>query len=211
MRALERFVAAGEQPAMIRRVVRRGLAGELDDTPKPGHPSITRASARVIAGAADAMRGASEAAERLGYRVIALNERVTGESREAALAWLRKVQAVAAGGPACVLSSGETTVRVTGRGRGGRNQEFALSAARELAGGRVKAVASAGTDGIDGPTDAAGGIADTTTAARAAELGLSLESHLNDNNSYAFFAALGDLIVTGPTGTNVGDLQIAIL
>jgi glycerate 2-kinase len=119
----------------------------------------------------------------------------------------------AAGGrPACIVSSGETTVHVTGHGKGGRNQEFALAAAEALAMlGTPAVVASVGTDGIDGPTDAAGALVDSTTTARAAAAGLGPpERFLADNNAYAFFAALGDLIQTGPTDTNVGDLQIIL-
>jgi hydroxypyruvate reductase len=122
------------------------------------------------------------------------------------------------------VSSGETTVNVTGHGKGGRNQEFALAAAGLISGTAVGAtavrhlpasarcaLASIGTDGIDGPTDAAGAIADSTTLDRARAAGLSPERFLEDNNAYAFFSALGDLIHTGPTGTNVGDLQVILL
>ncbi len=109
----------------------------------------------------------------------------------------------------CVVASGETTVTVTGHGRGGRNQEFALAAAAGLsAGGRPAAVLSLGTDGVDGPTDAAGGLVDHTSASRAAALGLSIDRALDDNDAYPCLQRLGDLVVTGPTGTNVGDLVV---
>ena len=116
------------------------------------------------------------------------------------------------GRPACIVSSGETTVHVTGHGKGGRNQEFALAAAEPLAALRLAAVvASVGTDGIDGPTDAAGAFVDSTTTSRARAAGVGApDRFLADNNAYAFFAALGDLIQTGPTDTNVGDLQIIL-
>ena len=121
-------------------------------------------------------------------------------------------RAAGVGRPACIISSGETTVHVTGGGKGGRNQEFALAAAEGLARlGAAVVMASVGTDGIDGPTDAAGAVADSTTLERARAAGLSPDRHLSDNNAYAFFDALGDLIHTGPTGTNVGDLQIILL
>jgi len=114
--------------------------------------------------------------------------------------------------PACIVSSGETTVHVTGHGKGGRNQEFALAAANVLAhAGAAGALCSVGTDGIDGPTDAAGALIDSTTLDRAAAAGLVPARYLLDNNAYAFFDALGDLIHTGPTGTNVGDLQVILL
>src|SRR5262249_16532373 len=113
---------------------------------------------------------------------------------------------------ACFVSSGETTVQVIGHGKGGRNQEFVLAAAGILADlGAPAAAVSVGTDGIDGPTDAAGAYADSRTLARARNDGLVPDEFLSDNNAYAFFAALGDLIHTGPTGTDVGDIQVILL
>ena len=114
--------------------------------------------------------------------------------------------------PVCVISSGETTVTVRGAGKGGRNQEFALAMAPVLATlGDDVAGTSIGTDGIDGPTDAAGAIVDSTTLQRAQAAGLTPERFLNDNNTYAFFERLNDLIQTGPTSTNVGDLQVILV
>jgi hydroxypyruvate reductase len=115
--------------------------------------------------------------------------------------------------PTCVISSGETTVHVTGEGKGGRNQEFALAAAAPLAELSMPAViASAGTDGVDGPTDAAGALADSSTLERALARGIGPpDGFLANNDAYAFFAALGDLLITGPTDTNVGDLQVMLL
>jgi hydroxypyruvate reductase len=122
-----------------------------------------------------------------------------------------EVAARAAERPVCVISSGETTVRVRGSGRGGRNQEFALAAVDLVAALGTVVAASIGTDGIDGPTDAAGAVVDSTTRIRARASGLDPVDFLRDNNAYAFFAALGDLIHTGPTGTNVGDLQVFLV
>jgi hydroxypyruvate reductase len=144
-----------------------------------------------------------------------VREPVTGEARDAALAHLEHVAATTRSlpRPLCVISSGETTVTVRGSGTGGRNQEFALAMAPALSrlGGHA-AAASIGTDGIDGPTDAAGAVVDPTTLQRAATAGLaSPETYLAANNTYAFFDALGDLIRTGPTCTNVGDLQVILL
>ena len=114
---------------------------------------------------------------------------------------------------ACLLSGGETTVTVTGAGKGGRNQELALALAERLAGLPVAVlVASVGTDGVDGPTDAAGAIVDNTTVSRARAAGVGDPGpFLRDNDAYAYFHALGDLVVTGPTGTNVGDIQVAMI
>jgi hydroxypyruvate reductase len=114
--------------------------------------------------------------------------------------------------PLCVISAGETTVRVVGRGRGGRNQEYALAAALGLpAIGRAAVLASIGTDGVDGPTDAAGAIADTSTIDRARAAGHHPMQYLEANDAWTFFEALGDLVRTGVTGTNVGDLQVALV
>jgi hydroxypyruvate reductase len=114
--------------------------------------------------------------------------------------------------PLCLLSAGETTVRVTGQGRGGRNQEFVLALAEAAADAHGDMLAaSIGTDGIDGPTDAAGAIIDRTTRQRARALGLDPAAYLADNNAYAFFAQLGDLVHLGPTDTNVGDVQVLLM
>jgi hydroxypyruvate reductase len=199
-------------PVAVRERIAAGVAGKLGDTPKPGEPSVTRAQGHVVASRHDALEGAQRAATHLGYRVVLLPEPVTGEARTAADSWLSTVtRHIAAGGERlCVISAGETTVRVVGSGKGGRNQEFALAlAARMHAVTRQALAASVGTDGIDGPTDAAGAFVDCTTLARAAQLGLSPPAvYLDQNNSFEFFDRLGDLIRTGPTDTNVGDLQI---
>jgi glycerate 2-kinase len=203
-------------PAVVARL-RQGAAGRdaaVPETPKPDDPRLGRASITIIGSRRDAMAGAATEAALRGYTILRLDDPVVGDARTTAVSHLRTVLARAAGfgRPACIVSSGETTVHVTGAGKGGRNQEFALAAARQLADlGAPAFAASAGTDGIDGPTDAAGAIADSTTMARAAAAGLSADRHLADNNSYAFFDVLGDLIHTGPTGTNVGDLQIILL
>jgi len=137
-----------------------------------------------------------------------------GEARECARSFcsgLRKAaEALSPGHAVAVIAGGETTVNVRGSGKGGRNQEFALAAAVELAGEGAMAVLAAGTDGIDGPTDAAGAYVDGTTLARASSLGLDPGAHLENNDAYPFFEALGDLVVTGPTGTNVADLVIGL-
>jgi glycerate-2-kinase len=140
-------------------------------------------------------------------------EAVVGEARDAArdhLAWLRATLEIAPE-RSCLLSCGETTVTVTGAGRGGRNQEFVLALAMTLATQRRGlTVGSIGTDGIDGPTEAAGAVADETTLSRAERAGLSARRALAENDSSTFFSGLDDLILTGPTGTNVGDIQIAL-
>jgi glycerate 2-kinase len=211
--ALDAIHRCGGEAAYPRAVVRRfeaGARGEVAETPKPDDTRLLRSSAAIVGSRRDAMNGAAAAAAERGYHVTQIDDPVVGEARLAAAALLRAALAGAATlpRPACVISSGETTVRVVGRGRGGRNQELALALAEPMA-SLTAAAASAGTDGIDGPTDAAGAIVDSSTIdrARAAQLD-EPAAYLHDNNAYAFFEALDDLIKTGPSGTNVGDLQI---
>jgi len=194
--------------------VMRGVAGRVAESPKPGDPRLGRAVAAVIGSRADAVAAAGRAATALGYVVHVLKEPVVGEARAAAKQYAARVGRLVGHDPSplCVLSAGETTVRVVGDGRGGRNQEFALALARTIgAVDRPTALVSVGTDGVDGPTDAAGGYVDTTTLSRARDQGLGdPERFLADNNSYEFFLRLGDLVKTGPTATNVGDVQILL-
>jgi hydroxypyruvate reductase len=146
--------------------------------------------------------------------VIVIDTPVTGEARDAARAYVAHVKQAVANTPRpiCVISSGETTVTVRGRGKGGRNQEFALAMAATIGSlGPNTVGASIGTDGIDGPTDAAGAIVDPTTLERANALQLDPQHAMDDNNVYPFFDRLGDLIRTGPTSTNVGDLQVMLI
>lgn len=213
-------------PDTVVRRLTRGAAGEIPETPKPGDPRLARASARVIGGARTAVAGAHDAAAALGYAVHIVDGPITGDACDAARHLLQYVGRVPRLGhdssscgpagpavPACILSAGETTVRTAGTGKGGRNQEFALAMVRGLDTlGPSVAAASVGTDGIDGPTDAAGAIVDSTTAARAQATHLGApEQYLEEHNSYIFFDGLHDLIRTGPTGTNVGDLQVILV
>ena len=212
---LDRRGGAGVYPREVVAHLHRGAAGDLPETPKKGDPRLTHAAARVIGPQRGAIEGARRAAERLGYHVYVVPEPITGEARLSAVAHMTAVSQTSASlpRPLCVISSGETTVTVVGHGKGGRNQEFALAMAPllETLGAQVVA-ASIGTDGIDGPTDAAGAVVDPTTLVRAQAAGLSLpQTYLDNNNAYEFFDRLGDLIRTGPTNTNVGDLQIILI
>lgn len=205
----------GSLPAAALDALERGARGEVEESPKPGDPRLAGAAYHLIGSRRDAVRGAAETARGLGYSVSIIDEPVTGEARRAGEDYVRTVARLTyeRPGPLCVVSAGETTVRVTGAGRGGRNQEFALAAAAPLARRFSEAVvASVGSDGVDGPTDAAGALVDTTTPARAAGRGLHRPEHyLAANDSWTFFEALDDLIRTGPTDTNVGDLQVALV
>jgi hydroxypyruvate reductase len=199
---------------MVRRIA-GGERGEYPETPKPGDPRLERTRTLVIGGRHDAMCGAADAARAHGYRVVVFEEPVVGEARHAARSHLARVLEAArtTPPPVCVISSGETTVAVRGSGRGGRNQEFALALVDALERAPFDLqVASVGTDGVDGPTDAAGAIVDATSRGRARRAGLpDPEAFLDRNDAYAFFDAIDDLIRTGPTQTNVGDLQIALV
>jgi glycerate 2-kinase len=203
-------------PAAVVSRLRRGLSGDVAETPKTGDPRLGRAVARVIGPQRGAIDGARRAAEALGFRVHVVADPITGEARMAARELVDRLvqdRRTLPAGPLCVIASGETTVTVVGTGRGGRNQEFAFSLAREIGrlGGNT-AGASIGTDGIDGPTDAAGAIVDGTTFDRARAAGISdPDTYLDNNNTYEFFKTVNDLILTGPTSTNVGDLQVILL
>lgn len=216
--ALEICRAAGSTevfPPAALDALERGARGRIEESPKPGDRRLAGASYHLIGSRRDAVEGAARSARGLGYGVVVVDEPVTGEARRAAESYVRTIARLAheRPRPLCIVSAGETTVRVTGGGRGGRNQEFALAAAFHLTRRFPEAVvASVGTDGIDGPTDAAGALVDTTTPSRAAERDLHRPEHyLAENDSYAFFEALGDLVRTGPTDTNVGDLQVALV
>jgi hydroxypyruvate reductase len=205
----------GAFPASVVRRLRAGAAGDEPETPSTGDARLARATAVVIGRQRGAVEGARTAAAAHGYSVHVVDEPVTGEAREAAVAHVERVARGAAtlARPACVIAAGETTVTVTGKGKGGRNQEFTFAAAHALPMlGDAAVVTSVGTDGIDGPTDAAGAIGDSSTFARARAAGIDdPDRYLRDNNTYAFFDRLGDLIRTGPTRTNVGDIQIILL
>ena len=211
--AVRRFGGWNGLEPGVRRVIEAGLAGTIDDTPKAGDARLARASAEVIGGRRQAMDGAALAAAALGFTPVVLEAPVSGEARDTARAWFDAAVArvAGAGRPVALISSGETTVRVRGGGRGGRNQEFALALVELLAAaGPDTVLATVGTDGIDGPTDAAGALVDPGTGGRGRASGLDAARALDANDSYPYFAATGDLVRTGPSGTNVGDLQVLL-
>ncbi|HEY7338757.1 MAG TPA: glycerate kinase [Bryobacteraceae bacterium] len=189
----------------------------LRETPKPGDPEFTRVQNLIVGSNRQAVDAAARKARALGYRTMVLSTSVEGEAREVALVHAAIIKEILDRGqplraPACVLSGGETTVTVRGKGVGGRNQEFVLAAALALDGLGPFIVFSAGTDGADGPTDAAGAIADEQTLHRArALMREDLRRFLADNNSYRFFEKIKGLVKTGPTGTNVMDIRILLV
>jgi glycerate-2-kinase len=203
-----------EVPDAVRRYLDRGARGEVPETIKPGDARLADGVYTIIGNRETAIGGAAAAARALGYEVHVSRPPTVGEARDASLAFVRAARQLAAdaGRPLCVVAAGETTVTVTGNGLGGRNQEFALAAVPEMAGvGRPAVLASVGTDGIDGPTDAAGALVDSTTLDRARAAGVDWESTLDGHDAYHFFRPLGDLVVWGPTGTNVGDVHLLLV
>jgi glycerate 2-kinase len=209
----DRYALWDVVPGSVSRRLRVGVAGELPDTPKPGEPLFERTQAVVVGSNLLACEAAEAAARQLGFQTLVLTTYVEGEAREVGRVLAGCLREVDASGhplsrPCCLIAGGETTVSIRGGGRGGRNQELALAAAFSLRGVRDVLLASIGTDGSDGPTDAAGAFVDGTTLERAEVLGLDAARHLADNDSYTFFDRLGDLIRTGPTNTNVNDLYL---
>lgn len=214
MRVLHDVDAWAGTPERVRRHLERGDAGDYMETPKPGDPLFATVAAQIIGNNALARAGAADRARALGYDVVVLDAPVTGEARDAGARFVRtalEVQARYGAQRVAVIAGGETTVTVRGNGRGGRNQELALAGAIELAGRSGVLVASVGTDGIDGPTSVAGAVADGESAARAAERSVDANASLDDNDAFGFFGCLHDLLLTGPTGTNVLDIQIALI
>ncbi len=182
------------------------------ETPKPGDTAFKNVRNVIVGSNRQALSAAAAEAKKLGYRTLVLSSTMHGETREVARVHAQILCEARLSGnpikpPACILSGGETTVSVKGNGKGGRNQEFALAAAIEIAGLRDVLVLSGGTDGTDGPTDAAGAIASGSTFSRAPDAG----DYLNRNDSYPFFEQLGDLVKTGPTGTNVMDVHLLLI
>jgi len=200
-------------PESVVERLRVGLEGRLPDTPKPGDPLFEHTQTVVVGSNLLACLAAASAGEQMGLNAQVLTTYVEGEAREVGRVLAGLLREVDASGhplarPCLIVAGGETTVTVRGQGAGGRNQELALAAAFGLRGVRDVLLASIGTDGNDGPTDAAGAFVDGSTLERAATLGLNPHDHLANNDSYHFFDRLGDLIRTGPTNTNVNDLYL---
>jgi glycerate-2-kinase len=205
-------------PASVTERLQAGADGRIPDTPKPGDPLFRNVENLIIANNRLLVDAAAAKATALGFGTLILGTEVQGESRDVAgffAAIAREIDSTGnpVAAPACVLAAGETTVTVRGKGLGGRNQEMALAWALALGTRPIRrpcCFASVATDGSDGPTEAAGGIVDPSTIQRAVDLGLVPQRYLVDNDSLSFLKATGDLIVTGPTQTNLMDLQILL-
>ena len=204
-------------PERIKKYLKEGERGNIPETPKQGDPVFKNVSNIVVGSNIIALQAAEKKARSLGYNTMILSSMIEGETKDVARVHsaiakeiLKSALPVAA--PACVISGGETTVTIRGKGKGGRNQEFCLAAAMDLKNLPPRVVIlSGGTDGNDGPTDAAGGIVDSETVKRAEAKGLDPLSYLQDNDAYNFLAATGDLLVTGPTKTNVMDVHLILV
>jgi hydroxypyruvate reductase len=208
---LSKYELKEKVPPGILAHLTKGARGMIPETPKAGEECFRKAYYKIVASNADALAAAEEIGKAHAFNVHILTTSMQGEARQVGEHLSRVAREVYETGrpiprPALLLLGGETTVTVKGEGRGGRNQEIALSAAIGIAGLEVAAIVSFSTDGIDGPTDAAGAVADGFTIRRAEQIGLDPILYLENNDSYSFFKQLGDLLVTGPTGTNVMDV-----
>jgi hydroxypyruvate reductase len=213
---VERYGLRDRLPASVVTRLERGARGAVPETPKPGDAAFERSVYAVVAGNRQAAEAAVNMARELGFEAWLCTTELSGEAREvgrsvAGLARQVRSQKRPGVRPSCLVLGGETTVTVRGSGRGGRNQELALAAALALEDVSDVLVSAFGTDGTDGPTDAAGAVATGDTVARARSRGLDPAKYLAENDAYHCFAALADLIVTGPTGTNVSDLVIVLV
>ncbi len=203
-------------PSSVRKHIQKGKEGNLPETPKGSSRIFKRVHNVLVGTNKESCQAAAEVLEKRGYHSLILSTGLQGESREVGkilagiCIGIRENQLPVAP-PAAVVAGGETTVTVHGKGRGGRNQELVLSAASSIRGNPAILVCSIGTDGVDGPTDAAGAVADGNTLERGLRIHMDPDSYLRENNSYPFFERLNDLVTTGPTGTNVNDIFIAIV
>ncbi len=213
---IEKYGLIEKLPKNILNHLKKGTEKKVPETPKPGEKYFHNTIYEIIASNADAIKAAVEVGKSHGFNVSTITKTMQGEAREVGthLATIAKGVMEASkpvSRPALLISGGETTVTVKGEGIGGRNQELVLSAAIGISGLENATVASFSTDGVDGPTDAAGAVADSFTLERAKHLKLDSELHLERNDSYSFFKGIGDLLITGPTRTNVMDLTCLIL
>jgi glycerate 2-kinase len=208
---LKRRKVWGRAPEAVRDHLERGAAGEIEETPKPDDSALERVRNIIIADNATAVDGARECATLLGYNVVEMRD-LSGKADEAGRRIATSIGAIA-GPPTCFVAGGETAVDVVAGGKGGRSQQAALAMALEIAEFKGRSITAlfAGTDGIDGPTDAAGAIVDCDTVRRAAEAGWDAADVLARTDAYPLFKALGDLVITGPSGTNVADVFIGLV
>jgi len=208
LEVLARRGLSGRVPPSVARRLEAGRAGEIQETPKPGDPLFERVANVVIGNNALVTDAAAATARRLGYRTDLATRELQGEARDVAREFVARARRLPPS--ACLIAGGETTVTVRGPGKGGRCQEFALAAALELEPTDRITILAAGTDGTDGPTDATGAIVDAGSIARGSAAGADARRALADNDAYRFLRASDDLLVSGPTRTNLLDLYVAV-
>lgn len=215
-KVLEKHGLWENAPSSVRKVLSDGEKGLIAETPKAGDAAFEKVYSVIVGNNRSASLAACKYLKSERLNTLLLTATLEGEARYVGTVLASVALEILASGnpvpkPAGIIAGGETTVTVNGKGLGGRNQELSLSAALKLKGVDAVVIASLSTDGVDGPTDAAGAIVDGKTLARAARLGLNPEEYLVENDSYHFFSKLGGLIVTGPTGTNVNDISVIII
>jgi len=213
---LKKYSIWNNTPRPVINYLLKGMKGEIAETPKSANPAFRRINNIIIGNNKSAVASAEKKAKELGYHTLVLSTFIEGEAMEIGKVFGAIAKEIAnferpIKRKACIIAGGETTVTVKGKGKGGRCQEFALSAALIINGLKDAAIVGVSTDGTDGPTDAAGAIADGTTVERAKKAGMEVKSYLENNDSYSLFKKLNDLIITGPTNTNVNDLYMAFV
>jgi glycerate 2-kinase len=212
---LEKYAVRSRTPRGVIEVLEKGAAGRLPETPKEGQPVFDKVENIIVGSNRTALDAAKKMAESLGFDAEILSSEVQGEAKEVGHEFAKKAIGIKNVGrsarPVCLISGGETTVTVRGGGLGGRNMEMALAFALGIDGVDGISFLSAGTDGTDGPTDAAGAVVDGNTVKRGEEQGMSAAEYLVNNDSYHYFKKAGGLLITGPTGTNVMDVQVVII
>ena len=214
LNVIEKFNLSGKAPESIMDIFQKGNAGIIPDTPNADNQIFSDVQNIIVGSNLKAVEAAAKEAQHQGLETEILSYELTGEARVVA-GWLsdevKKALSKEHDGKVCLISGGETVVIVNGKGKGGRNTELALSFAMDIEGMEGITLLSAGTDGTDGPTDAAGAVVDGNTVIKAMQMGLDPEAYLNNNDSYNFFKEIDSLIITGPTGTYVMDLQIILI
>ena len=212
---IEKYGLACELPEKVLSHIREGAAGRLEDTPKPENEMFKKVNNIIVGNNRRALEAARLKAEEIGYDTEITSDRVSGDASTVAEVMaedaIRMQESLPACTRSCIISGGETTVVVKGDGRGGRNMELALAFAGKIKGTQGITLLSAGTDGTDGPTDAAGAIVNGNTVINAAWSGYDAAGYLENNDSYSFFSSTEGLLKTGPTGTNVMDVQVLIV
>ena len=211
IKIIDRYKLSDRLSKSVAEYFKKGAAGSLPETPKAGDPVFSKVQNLIVGNNRESLLAAKERAISLGYNTIVLSSQIEGEAREVAQVFAAIGKEISQANlpispPACVIAGGETTVTIQGRGKGGRNQELALACAIAIDGWKGISLLSAGTDGTDGPTNAAGAIVNGTTCKRARQTNLDPRDFLLANDSYTFFESLGNLLRTGPTRTNVMDI-----